>query len=935
MNANVILRLALFATLVCPSQAIDGILGYWTFEEGGGEVAADSSGNAHDGEIIEPGDAWVADADRGAVYRSGNGSYIDFGTFLPAIGVDTGFTWSFWVKPEETDNNNIVFGNRWNADGSDFSPREFIKFTPRVFEWHFEGRGENLGGDAMFEVGTWTHNLVVKEGSSLTYYRNGEEMASREITNAPSNAQPLYLGGQTGRENFRGLFDEVAVFDRALGPSEAEEVYQLGLSQASLAGAADDPNLIGPRRDTLGHVPAVPRQRQSSIAIGNRGSAETLTISAINPGGTQAEHFKVLDFPRELAPGASGTVTYEFDSLGRTGGFFATLEIESNDPGDPVISVEITASIVNLQGPQAHYRFDEIAGAEEVRDSSGRGRNGHFKEGTGTITPGVPGLAGGRAIRVSDGGQATIPGSAFDGAWRNFTVCLWFRATDLSTEFRTVIGKGTSNPSFAILLREGGVLWLEGSSAEPVLASEADLVEAGAVYHLAAVSDRRPGTAGTALYLDSKLIGQVEDPVRLPDESDSPLYIGAFDHFLGFDGVIDDVQVYDRALKAEEIADVMGHPGRTLGETTPVDSDGDGLSDADEANEGTDPLERDTDGDGLEDGEEISRHGTDPTDADSDDDGFKDAFEVSQGTDPNLATSKPASSTIPDLYAYWPFDEGAGENVIDVSGNGRDGLIIAPDDIWQDDPERGTVYHSTGSSFVEFGEIMPVMDLENGFTWSFWAKSEETDNNNIVLGNRWSPEGSDFSPREFIKFTPRTFEWHFNDGGENMEVESFSINVWTHHLVVKGGAELTYYRDGQVLGERTISGAPANMQPFFLGGQAGRESWSGLVDEVALWDRALTQAEVVKVFELGHAGQGLGGRGAVAGTPVFTALDVERKPDGMHLSWSAPAGGKATVQFSVDLITWEAIAENLSQTTFSDTDAERTSAEQGYYRLRR
>jgi hypothetical protein len=77
------------------------------------------------------------------------------------------------------------------------------------------------------------------------------------------------------------------------------------------------------------------------------------------------------------------------------------------------------------------------------------------------------------------------------------------------------------------------------------------------------------------------------------------------------------------------------------------DSDGDGLSDADEINlYGTDPNRRDTDGDGINDGEELAFWGNDwdadidrdglinLLDPDSDGDGILDGEEIRNGTDP-------------------------------------------------------------------------------------------------------------------------------------------------------------------------------------------------------------------------------------------------------------------------------------------------------------
>ena len=65
-----------------------------------------------------------------------------------------------------------------------------------------------------------------------------------------------------------------------------------------------------------------------------------------------------------------------------------------------------------------------------------------------------------------------------------------------------------------------------------------------------------------------------------------------------------------------------------------ADTDGDGLGDGDEANVGTDPFTPDTDGDAVLDGDEVLAAGTDPFVLDTDGDGLGDADELGLGTDP-------------------------------------------------------------------------------------------------------------------------------------------------------------------------------------------------------------------------------------------------------------------------------------------------------------
>ena len=72
-----------------------------------------------------------------------------------------------------------------------------------------------------------------------------------------------------------------------------------------------------------------------------------------------------------------------------------------------------------------------------------------------------------------------------------------------------------------------------------------------------------------------------------------------------------------------------------------VDSDGDGLTDAEEANINADPASTDTDGDGLTDGDEVLVYGTAALAADTDGDGVLDGDEVAQGTDPLAVAGDP------------------------------------------------------------------------------------------------------------------------------------------------------------------------------------------------------------------------------------------------------------------------------------------------------
>ncbi|MCA9540907.1 MAG: hypothetical protein KC620_18530, partial [Myxococcales bacterium] len=105
------------------------------------------------------------------------------------------------------------------------------------------------------------------------------------------------------------------------------------------------------------------------------------------------------------------------------------------------------------------------------------------------------------------------------------------------------------------------------------------------------------------------------------------------------------------------------------------DQDLDGLTNAEEALLGTDPLDADTDDDGLNDGDEQGR-GTDPLDPDTDADGLQDGTEAGvaapgPGTDPAVFVPDADPSTVTDPLNVETDGDGLPDGAEDTNHNGR------------------------------------------------------------------------------------------------------------------------------------------------------------------------------------------------------------------------------------------------------------------------
>jgi len=275
----------------------DGLTGYWPLDEGDGTIAANAAGGA-DAELYN-GVEWVDDADRGMVLSfDGVDAYADAGAeTIPQMTQENDFTWSAWINQGSGNGpNNVVLGNRYSPDGGDFAPREFIKYTPTKFEFHLDGGGQNCEYDDLASVeGEWVHYVVVKTGNTLTHYSNGEEGESSTFTSELQNPQPFYFGGDKTAENWNGMLDDIAIWNRALSASEVADVHANGIPSdvtqvmvglnfgadegggAGALGADDTAGVTGSEQSNWNNLDGA--EGSSSDIVDATGAATGMTVS--------------------------------------------------------------------------------------------------------------------------------------------------------------------------------------------------------------------------------------------------------------------------------------------------------------------------------------------------------------------------------------------------------------------------------------------------------------------------------------------------------------------------------------------------------------------------------------------------------------------------------------------------------------------------------
>ncbi len=321
------------------------------------------------------------------------------------------------------------------------------------------------------------------------------------------------------------------------------------------------PNITVSSKKRLGQLDSANPTYADVVTVRNTGTENDLTISDVNVVGTDMALFTVDEFPMTLAPLTSGDIKFTFSPEGRTGNFAATFEIVSDDvdADDQTRLVEVTASVVNLSGPKAHYALDDAADAAEMIDITGFGNGGTY---VGSPTLGVDALASGTAMEVNGSNYGQADGSAL-GTPDGFTISTWVNAST-NTGSQTIVGKGDNgNPTFALLLTADALEWFVEDAAK--FATPAGAVIAGQAHFVTVTWTADKAT----IYVDGVEAASQDGPDALDLSNANPIYIGSFAGVLSFSGVIDDVQIYDRVLSGEEIEFLMASPGEVIGGTAP------------------------------------------------------------------------------------------------------------------------------------------------------------------------------------------------------------------------------------------------------------------------------------------------------------------------------------------------------------------------------
>ena len=230
-------------------QPTDGLICHWEFEEGGGNQAYDS---AYENDLWVWWPEWTTGVIGGALNFDGT-DYAE-GEHHSSQQIYTNqITISVWIRLTEDVGNHEarIISKELDEENSwalTIFGEGYSGSTGNQIAFH-DSDGESLGYDCIspshLRAGQWYHVAVTDNGGSITMYLNGEpDWSSEAGYGIPSEIYaPIWVGRTHYRAYFKGLMDDLRVYNRALSVGEISEMYRNGLLGY---GALADPLLADP-----------------------------------------------------------------------------------------------------------------------------------------------------------------------------------------------------------------------------------------------------------------------------------------------------------------------------------------------------------------------------------------------------------------------------------------------------------------------------------------------------------------------------------------------------------------------------------------------------------------------------------------------------------------------------------------------------------------
>lgn len=205
-------------------------------------------------------------------------------------------------------------------------------------------------------------------------------------------------------------------------------------------------------------------------------------------------------------------------------------------------------------------------------------------------------------------------------------------------------------------------------------------------------------------------------------------------------------------------------------------------------------------------------------------------------------------SNTPNLSGLWHFSEGTGLTSYDSSGYGGHATLVDNFE-WEASKFGNGIHFSNAANLVTISSNTENIKTDV-ITIMFWIRKETDDETEHILKS-WEYGAGDYRSWIFLYLTGAdTMCWWATANGvdeETVDVDfNAYINNWTHIAGVYDGTDMILYFNAVEVGRTSI--ASILSAPFPIHISDNGSTYEGSMDEIAIFNRALSVAELKDIY---------------------------------------------------------------------------------------
>ncbi len=205
------------------------------------------------------------------------------------------------------------------------------------------------------------------------------------------------------------------------------------------------------------------------------------------------------------------------------------------------------------------------------------------------------------------------------------------------------------------------------------------------------------------------------------------------------------------------------------------------------------------------------------------------------------------------LVGWWPFNGNANDESGNINNGTIDGATLTSDRFGN----ANNAYYFNGSAIISILNNSSLnIQSGNGMSVSIWAEKTDIIASGGLIGKRNGCAGNLFQYQIAFVIGDGGIGWGGMNGASDSYIDHnmlplFPLNNWVNFIGTFDGSKWKIYQNAILMDSLVAPMQPEVTNDLLIGGSGSCQKFIGNLDDIGIWNRALTECEISALYNSG------------------------------------------------------------------------------------